>query len=124
MIAPLATGLIALSLLIAVWGLAKVLRHSPLDAQRHRSDLALVGALAVLEVGLLVQTVVGFVRLAGGAQVSGALFGGYAIGALVVVPAAGLWALADRSRGGPGVLVVCGLVIAVMVLRLEQIWGG
>jgi hypothetical protein len=42
----------------------------------------------------------------------------------VIVPVAALWALAERSRWGPGVLVIGCLAVPVMILRLGQVWHG
>jgi hypothetical protein len=33
-----------------------------------------------------------------------------------------VWALGERSRAGTAVLVVAGIVVPVLVLRLDQIW--
>jgi hypothetical protein len=49
-------------------------------------------------------------------------YGGYLVGALVVLPLAALWALAERSRWGPGVVLVGCLAIPVLIVRLGQIW--
>ena len=47
---------------------------------------------------------------------------GYLLGALLFLPLATLWALGERTRGGTAVLVVAGLVLPVLVLRIQQVW--
>ena len=44
------------------------------------------------------------------------------MGTLLFVPVAAVWALGERSRAGTAGLIVLGLVVPVLILRLEQIW--
>jgi uncharacterized membrane protein YozB (DUF420 family) len=82
-------------------------------------------AAAVVELGFVVQLVVGVVLLARtDRDVSGVLFVAYLVGAVLVLPVAVVWAQAERTRWGTTVLVVAGLVDAVLLARLQQIWGG
>jgi hypothetical protein len=118
MIDTLATALIIASLVAAIWPLVLVLLN-------RRAGTLLLGVLAVLELGLLVQVVAGIVNLIGTDRpVSGATFVGYLLGSLVILPVAAFWALAERSRWGAGVLVLGCLVIPVLIVRLNQIWAG
>ncbi len=55
---------------------------------------------------------------------SGVVFGGYLIGSLLILPAAGWWSLTERSRWGVGVLLVGCLVIPVIIVRMNQVWSG
>lgn len=81
--------------------------------------------LMVLELGLLVQLVAGIVELAGtDRDVSGVVFVSYLVGALLVPPIGLVWAVAEKSRWGSGVLAVACLVAVVLELRLEQVWFG
>lgn len=86
-------------------------------------DWLLAGLCALLEVALVVQLVVGIVRLSGTERdVDGVVFVGYLIGVLLVLPAGLLWSLAERGRGATAVLLVAALTVAFLVLRLGQIW--
>jgi hypothetical protein len=108
----------------AAWALALLIANRPLQPLRWYG-LGLLGLLTLLELGLLVQTVLGFVRMAGTERDLDKLtFGGYLVGALLVLPLAAFWALAERSRWGPGVLLVGCLAIPVLILRMNQIWAG
>lgn len=114
----LATVTITLGLLAAAWSLVTALRDRPMG----RSHLA---ALAVVEAALLVQAVVAFSRMAGGhGPRETATFIGYAIGILLLPPAAAAWGVMERSRWGPAVIVVAGLSVAIMTVRMQQIWQG
>jgi hypothetical protein len=114
----LATGLILAALACAAWLLGLVV------AIRLPGTFTLV-LLAVLEVGLLVQAVLGIVNLVRtDSDVSGVSFVGYLVGSLLIIPAATFWALAERTRWGTTVLIVGCLVVPVMIVRMNQIWGG
>ncbi len=116
MIDPLQTGLIAGSLLLAA--LAAV--YVALD---RLADRLLLVVLAVLELGLLVQAVAGTVQVASdNPGVNAVVFVGYLLGALLFLPAATVWALGEPSRAGTAALIVVGLVVPVLILRIEQIW--
>jgi hypothetical protein len=118
MIDPLQTALIALSLLIALVATVYVVLDRP-------TGPVLLTGLALLESGLLVQAVVGIAQVAtGDRDVNALVFVGYLLGTLLFVPAAAFWALGERSRAGTAALVVLGLVVPVLVLRVEQVWAA
>ena len=85
-----------------------------------------VGAVALVEALLLVQLVVSIVLVVQGKQAVGDTveFFGYIITALIVPPAAIAWAVIERTRWSTLVLGVSGLTIAVMLVRMWQIWTG
>lgn len=104
--------------------IAAALTLVPLVRGRAAGKL-LLGALVLLEAGLLVLAVLGIVNLAGTDRaVDGATFVGYLLGTLAVLPAAVAWARAERSRWGNGVLLAACLIIPVLIVRLNQIWSG
>ncbi|WP_329004143.1 hypothetical protein OHA18_12140 [Kribbella sp. NBC_00709] len=116
MFAPLTWILVALSLAAAVFAVV-------LAARDKRINWTLLGALGVIEVGLLVQLVIGIVQLSGtDRDVSGPFFIGYLIGSLIILPIGAFWALAESSRWGAGVLAVACLVIPILELRLYDVW--
>ena len=85
-----------------------------------------VGAVALVEALLLLQLVVSIVLVVQGKQAVGDTveFFGYIITALVVPPAAIAWAVIERTRWSTLVLGVSGLTVAVMLVRMWQIWTG
>jgi hypothetical protein len=116
MIDPLQILLIVVSLLFA----AVAAVHVALD--RPTGGL-LLGMAAVLELGLLAQAVIGIGQLVSGDRdVNGTVFVGYLLATLLFLPLATLWALGERTRGGTAVLVVAGLVLPVLVVRIQQVW--
>ncbi len=92
-------------------------------AGRVPNDLTM-GAVALVELLLIVQLVVAIVSPAAGNQPSGSLpeFYIYLISALILPAAGGFWALIERNRWSTVILGGVCLAIAVMVYRMGQIW--
>lgn len=110
--------------LIAVALAAAALCVIPLVRAR-KAGKPLLGLLLLLEVGLLVLAVWGIVNLAATDRaVDGAVFVGYLLGSLAVLPIVVLWARAESSRWGNAVLILGLLVIPVLIVRLNQIWAA
>ena len=92
-------------------------------AGRRPSDLS-VGALALVELLLIVQVVIAIAAPFAGNPPSGSVleFWTYLVSA-VLLPAAGVaWALIERSRWSTVIMGVVALSIAVMVWRMQVIW--
>jgi hypothetical protein len=113
----LAWTLAGAAVLLALWSLEAAVRGV-------RPSGPQLGALAALEVALLVQAVVAAVAmLAGDHESSRGIVVGYLVASVLLLPAGVLWGIADRSRWGNGVLAIACLAVAVVVLRLMQVWG-
>lgn len=81
--------------------------------------------LAVIELVLFAQLVVGVVALAGTSrEVSGVLFVSYLVGVLLALPIGAFWSLAERARAGTAVLLAATFTVIGLELRLDVIWGG
>lgn len=81
--------------------------------------------LALAELAILAQAVVGLVLLARTErEVEGVVFASYLVGAAVALPVGAFWSLAERSRAGTAVLLVALLTVAALVVRLESLWSG
>ena len=79
--------------------------------------------LAVTEVFVLSQAVVAGVKVAGGHRLAEpATLIGYFATTVILLPAAWWWSRLERSKWGSLVVLVAGLVIAVLTVRLEQLW--
>lgn len=115
----LGTALIVGALLIAALaGLSAVRDRGP--------NRLMLAAAAVTEIVLAVQAIVAVavsVSPNGQAADEPVLFFGYLVTVLLLLPVALLLARAERNRFGSLVLVVGGLVLAVLVVRLQQLWG-
>nr|WP_042197333.1 hypothetical protein [Kibdelosporangium sp. MJ126-NF4]CEL22891.1 putative integral membrane protein [Kibdelosporangium sp. MJ126-NF4]CTQ90031.1 putative integral membrane protein [Kibdelosporangium sp. MJ126-NF4] len=124
MVDVLATVLTYASLAVALWGVVLVVVNRRFALNRPYG-LALAGAVLLLELGLLAQMVTGLVNVfTTDRDIATGTFIGYLVGPVLIVPLAAVWAAAERSRWGAGVLVIGCLAIPVLVLRLRQIWDG
>ncbi|MFE9094582.1 hypothetical protein [Streptomyces sp. NPDC007264] len=113
----LVTGVAAL--LLAAWCGWAAYRDQP-TKDWHFIGMGVVTLLA------LVQLVVGIVQLARGEkpQQGTTIFVAYLLGAFACVPAAGFMSLAERTRWGSVTAAAGGAVLAVLEVRLYDIWGG
>jgi hypothetical protein len=107
------------ALLLAAWCGSAAVRDQP-TKDWHFIGMAIVALLALVQLGI------GVVRLvAGGRPEQGTVvFVAYLVGAACTVPAAGFMSLTERTRWGSAIVTAGGLVLAVLELRLFDIWGG
>ena len=107
-------GAVALAVVLGV--LAFLDRSTPLWA------LALVG---LLELGLVVVGVIGVLTWVGGdAPAEPVVFFFYLLACLAIPPLMVWWGRGEPGRWGSGVVAIACLVLAVLVLRVEQVWSG
>ncbi|MEU4801724.1 hypothetical protein [Actinosynnema sp. NPDC023587] len=124
MIETLAVYLSVLALFSAAWSLLLVVLNKPLTLDTGLT-LGLAFGVVLLELGLVVQAVIGIVELVGlDREISGVTFVGYLLGPVLVLALAAFWSIAERSRWGASVLAVGCLSVPVMLLRLYQVWQG
>lgn len=92
-------------------------------AGRRPSDLT-VGAMALVEVLLIVQIVIAVVSPFAGNPPTGSLleFWVYLVSAALLPTAGVAWALVERSRWSTVIMGVAALAVAVMVWRMQVIW--
>jgi membrane protein CcdC involved in cytochrome C biogenesis len=110
-------ALVIAALILAVWCGVTALRNKPTD------DPHLYG-IAVAEVLLLVQVAIVIVRLAQGDRPAEfATFLAYLILTPFVLPIGFLLSLVERTRWGSVILGIAALTLAVLVVRLQDLWG-
>jgi hypothetical protein len=85
-----------------------------------------LGLAIGVEAGLLVQLILSIILISLGqyAVIDTWEFFGYLIVALMVPVAGAVWALVERNRWSTVVLGAAVLTIAVMLVRMQQIWTG
>jgi hypothetical protein len=114
----LALAIIAASLLFAAWSLVGVVRDRPPDPPQ-------LAGVVLVELGLLVQEAIATNRLVQGDRPDDmALFIGYLVASLVILPLGTWLGLLERTRWGTAIIGFAFLVIPVLVVRLQQIWEG
>jgi len=94
-------------------------------AVADRRPLTLLAyGLATAEVAALVQVLVAIVQAVRGERPNEVVtFIGYALTSVLVPPMGALWALSDKSRWGTAAAGVAALVLAVLTVRMQQVWG-
>ncbi|MFF3564345.1 hypothetical protein ACFYXS_30300 [Streptomyces sp. NPDC002574] len=109
----------ATALLLAAWCGFAAFRDQP-TKDWHFIGMAVVAVLA------LVQLVIGVVKVSTGEKpVDGTtIFFAYLVGAACTVPAAAFMSLTERTRWGSAIVAAGGLILAVLEVRLYDIWGG
>lgn len=113
-----ATATIAASLVIAAWALVHVVIGRPMSRALHGSQLVLVGLFVVLAIGGIVQMVGSdrdFARLE---------FVGYLVLSPLIPLGSWWWTRGDTTRIGSAIVVFVGLVMPVLVIRIQQVWAG
>ena len=107
-----------LSLLLAV--VTGVL--AALNKRINRWVLALV---ALLEVALLVLTLqLAMAWIGGNSPEQPVVLLAYLLVVLAAAPGTVWWGAAEPGRWGTGVVCIAGLLIPVLVVRLQQVWTG
>ncbi|HEY9437744.1 MAG TPA: hypothetical protein VIS29_03675 [Streptomyces sp.] len=118
--------LVALTVAVAVSALA-LAAWCGFAAYRDQptKDWHFIG-MAVVSVLALAQTVVGIVQLARGERPDQGMtiFIAYLLAAFAAVPAAGFLSLAERTRWGSVTVAAGAVVLAVLEVRLYDIWGN
>lgn len=120
MIAPLADGLVAATLVLAAV-------TAVLSLLRRNTPRVVTGAVFVLGAATVAQAVIAVVRvIAGPRPGETGTFVGYLLSSVLILPAAWLWARVEAGRWGNGVLCVGCLTLSVMIVRMDQLWiaGG
>lgn len=118
MVDGVATAIIIGGLVVAAYAGLMALLDRPPD----RGQLA---GLVLVEAVLLVQAV-----LAVGSMFTGhrpaamATFVGYLLTAVLIPPVAALFGWTERTRWGSVIIAAACLIVPVLVLRLQQVWGG
>ncbi|QLH25171.1 hypothetical protein [Streptomyces sp. Rer75] len=119
MIDVLTAVLGATALALAAWCGFAAYRDQP-TKDWHFIGMAVVSLLAI------VQLVIGVVRLAQGDEPEQgmAIFIAYLVGSALAVPIAAFMSLAERTRWGSATVAAAAVVLAVLEVRLYDIWGG
>ncbi|MFG2225665.1 hypothetical protein ACIBK8_19770 [Streptomyces sp. NPDC050161] len=107
------------ALALAAWCGVATYRDEP-TKDWHFIGMAVVSLLGI------VQLVVAVVQLARGQSPDQgtAIFVAYLVGAAACIPATGFMSLSERTRWGSATVTAGAVVLAVLEVRLFDIWGG
>lgn len=97
-----------------------------LGAIKKLPSLWSIGSLAAVLLGLIGQLVISIVAVVGGenAAVDTVEYFAYLLVAIMVPIGAGFWGLVERNRWSTMILGFAALTVAVMLVRMHQIWTG
>lgn len=113
-----ATITIVASLAMAAWALVHLVLNRPMSRALHSSQLVIAALFIVLAIG-------GIVQMIGSDQdFARAEFVGYLVLSPVIPIGSWWWTRGDRTRIGSAIIVVVGLVMPVLVARIQQVWSG
>lgn len=112
----IATAVAALA--VAGWGLVYVIRNRP-PGMSHLVGIAILEVFALALVGTAVARIVDGQRAH-----EMVTFIGYLAAFLIIPPAGFALARMEPSRSGSVIVMVVGLVEAILVMRLQQVWTG
>lgn len=113
-----ANATIAVGLAVALAALVHLVLNKPVGRYLQSGVLVLTGMFVILAIGGIVQmfgTDRDFAR---------AEFVGYLLLSPLIPLGAWWWSKNDETRAGSGVLIVVGLVMPVLVIRIQQVWAG
>ncbi|MFC7217828.1 hypothetical protein ACFQLX_06540 [Streptomyces polyrhachis] len=115
---------LTIAVAVAVLGLGAWCAYAAFKDQPTK-DWHLLG-MAAVSLAALAQLVVGIVALTRGEDPHDgtAVFVSYLVGAALTVPAAAFLSLSERSRWGSATAAAGGFVLAVLQVRLYDIWNG
>ena len=87
-------------------------------------SLVSLSPLVITALLLIVQAIIAIAILVKGGTVKGdpIEWFGYLLTALLVAVAAGFWALAERTKFSTMIIGAANLTVAIMLLRMWQIW--
>jgi hypothetical protein len=109
------------SLAVAVWAFLLCARNE-LPSRSLYVGMVVVAALVAAQVGIAT------VRLIGGAGPSGSsrivTFVGYMLTALLLPPAGAVLARLEPTRWGSALIGAAMVIVPVLILRMQQVWGG
>lgn len=116
MIGWLGWGILIGALLLAAWTGVQYARRRP------TTEAQMIAAI-VVEAALVIQAVLSLFRLSDAELQEPATYVAYLLGVLLILPLGFQLARMERSRWGSLALSFTGVVVAVMTLRLLQLWG-
>jgi len=114
-----------ISLVITVIALVIAAITAVLAMMKRSTPWAVLALVGVLELAIVVLSVAMlWAWAAGDPPAQPVVYLGYLLMCLATPPAMVWWARGEPGRWGSGVLALAGLMLPVLVLRLQQVWTG
>ncbi|AKG41788.1 hypothetical protein H7827_26715 [Streptomyces sp. JH002] len=120
MLTPLTVAVAVAALLLAAWCGYAALRDQPVKDWHYLG----MGVVLLLTI---VQLAIGVLQLSGGERPSGdstVVFASYLVAVPLCLPVVAMVSLGERTRWGSATVAAGALVLAVLQLRLDDVWAG
>lgn len=120
MFTPLALAVGVTALLLAAWCAHAAFRGQPVK-DWHYLGMAVVELLTLAQLAIVLVQLAGGERPAGGGTV---VFVSYLVAVPLCLPLVAVVSLGERTRWGPATVAAGAVVLAVLQLRLADVWSG
>lgn len=120
MLTPLTVAVAVTALLLAAWVGFAAARGQPVK-DWHYAGVAVVLLLALVQLVVALAQLVAGERPAGGGTV---VFVSYLVAVTLCLPVVVVVALGERSRWGSATVAAGAVVLAVLQVRLADVWSG
>lgn len=108
---------ITVSLVMAVWALVHVIINRPMSKALHSSQLVIAALFVLLAAGGIVQLI------SAQPDIPRAEFLGYLLLSPLIPVGSWWWTRGDDTRIGAAIVLVIGLVMPILVVRIQQVWA-
>jgi hypothetical protein len=105
------------SLIMAAWALVHVIINRPMSRALHSSQLVIAALFVLLAAGGIVQLI------SMKPDIPVAEFLGYLLLSPLIPIGSWWWTRGDDTRIGSAIVVVIGLVMPILVVRIQQVWA-
>lgn len=113
-----ASATIIVSLVVAAWAFVHVIIARPMSRWLHSSQLVIAAMFVVL-------AVIGIVQMLGTDRDFARIeFAGYLVLSPLIPIGSWWWTRGDTTRIGSAIVMVVGLVMPILVMRIQQVWEG
>ncbi len=112
------TATIIVGLAVAAWAVVYLIMGRPVGRYLQGAELLLAAMFVVLAIGGIAQ------MLGTDREFARAEFVGYLLLSPLIPVGAWWWSKNDETRAGSAVVLVVGLVMPVLVVRIQQVWAG
>lgn len=113
-----ATLTILVSLAVALWALVHIIINRPMSRGLHASQLVIAVLFVVLAVGGIAQ------MISTQPNIPRAEFVGYLLLSPIIPIGSWWWTRGDDTRIGSAIVFVVGLVMPILVIRIQQVWAN
>ena len=111
-----AYAIFGLATAVALWAAWKTIRHT-------RISDSMFYAISAVEIGTVVLLIAGISGVVSTTRnIEGTVLVSYLVTLVLIPPVALIWGVAEKSRWGTGVILIGMWTVAIMAIRVLQVW--